>query len=465
MKRSSIKLLRTVAWSLVAISAGLLAFTLTAGASFPVGPVRVAASFTPGAGSTTLSLPPFGSVGARTHAAPLALDLRLEDVSISQVERWVTEGVPNGEYLEGLRGELLGGIARAFGVGLLAAVVLAGLVTAAGKLRRRAAAAVVAVLALGLCAVGLWGYLTFDETAFAEPDFHGALTYAPGLVSTVQERLANVDQLRSTIRAVAGDLADYYGDEQMFAGGGPLTGSIRVLHISDTHLDPVGTELAAQLAESFDVDFVVHTGDVNMYGTSVEASAAAATMITSRPVVFVPGNHDSPGVVSALAALDNVTVLEETSTVIAGITVFGVPDPVSRGFDVEPDQAQMDRLAAAGVAALWDAAGSAETTPDIIAIHNPAMQEPFAGMAEVVLSGHTHSPRLYHRDDTWWLNAGTTGGIAFGQPEGPHTAYSAAVLYFSADTQRLIAIDRIDINGDTRETSMRRTLIESGELP
>ncbi|MBN2822089.1 MAG: metallophosphoesterase family protein [Coriobacteriia bacterium] len=453
--------------SLVVAAAVLLAvvaFALSAQSVFSLGPVTVSADFGPGAGATTLALPPFGSVDARTHDAPVRVELRLEDVAITEIERWVAEGVPNGDTLESLQHQLTIGLVQAYGLGVLAAALTCALVMLAARSRLRRTVLVTALLSAALVAMGAWGMLGFDVNAFTEPTYHGAISYAPGLITTVQERLVDVGALQQKVRDVAGDLASYYGTPQVFAAGGAMPGTIRVLHISDTHLDPVGGALASQLAEAFDVAFVIHTGDINIYGTSVEASAVVATVDRSRPLVFVPGNHDSPEIIRVLSALDNVTVLQDSFTTVAGLRVFGVPDPVSRGFDVEPDKDQMEELAAEAADVL--SSNVASEAPDIIALHNPAMEEPFAGAAPIVLSGHTHSPRLYFRDDTWWLNAGTTGGIAFGGPEGPHTAYTAAVLYYSSATpHQLLAIDRIEVNGVTHETSLRRTVTQPTTVP
>ncbi|TDB38014.1 MAG: hypothetical protein D9V44_08195 [Actinobacteria bacterium] len=135
---------------------------------------------------------------------------------------------------------------------------------------------------------------------------------------------------------------------------------------------------------------------------------------------------------------------------------------MSRDFSVEPDKQQMDLLAKQAAASLRTSIATTGLTPDIIALHNPAMQRPFAGLAPIVVSGHTHAPSLTFKDDTWWLNAGTTGGIAFGGAGGAQTAYSAAVLYYSKTVpHRLVAIDRIEVNGATRETSLKRTTIEA----
>ncbi|TDB38015.1 MAG: metallophosphoesterase, partial [Actinobacteria bacterium] len=299
-----------------AVGLALVAFALAAHSSFSVGPVTVGAAFHPGVGRTTLALPPFGSVDARTHDAPMQVELRLEDVAISEIQRWVAEGVPTGDTIDTLRSQLMSGLRLTYALGVFAAALTCGLMLLASRMKPRRAALVVGTLVSALVLVGVWGALAFDEGAFAQPTYRGALTYAPGFVSTVQERLINVGELRDTVRAVAGDLASYYGTSQVFASGGAMPGTVRVLHISDTHLDPVGGELAIQLAEAFDVAFVLHTGDINVYGTSFEASAAVAALDESRPLVFVPGNHDSPAVTRALAGLEGVTVLENTSTVV-----------------------------------------------------------------------------------------------------------------------------------------------------
>ena len=450
----------------VAIGLALLAFTLSAHSSFSAGPVTIGASFRPGAGRTVLALPPFGSVAARTHAAPMRVEFRLEDLAISQVQSWVDNGVPNGTTLTELRRQLQAGVALAYGIGVLAAALVSLIVLLAARFKPQRALVIAGVLSGVLLVVGAWGLLGFDEAAFSQPTYRGALTYAPGVVATVQDRLTAVGELKGKVFDVARDLASYYGTSQVFASGGSMSGTIKVLHISDTHLDPVGAELATQLADAFDVAFVIHTGDINIYGTSVEASVAVAEMDTSRPLLFVPGNHDSPAISRALATLENVTVLENTSTVVAGLRVFGVPDPVSRGYSVEPDKAQMSTLAQTVADSLRESIAKTGLSPDIIALHNPAMQKPFAGMAPIVLSGHTHTPALSFKDDTWWLNAGTTGGVAFGGAEGAHTAYSAAVLYYTQTTpHRLIAIDRIEVNGTTRETSLTRTTTSEAVAP
>jgi len=451
---------------IAAIALAVAAFAVAAHATFAVGPVRVSAAITPGVGATSLGLPPFGSVEAATHLAPLRVELRLTDASFTQLEAWVSDGVPDTAAIATLRKALYSGLARAFLTGLLAALLAAALVLLAARVRTRTTAIVCAALTVALVGCAGWAALGFDEGAFSQPTYKGVLAYAPGIVSTVQQRLTEVDSLSIRIAAVARDLSGYYAASQTLASGGTMPNTLRVLHISDTHLDPVGSELARQLATSFDVAFVIHTGDADLYGTSVEASAVVATLKMPRPLVYIPGNHDSPDVVAALRTQKDVTVLDDTSTVVDGLRIFGVPDPVSRGFDIEPDKSLMTADASKIATALRSAIASGETTPDIIALHNPVMQTPFLGLSPIMLTGHTHTARLQKKDGVWLLNAGTTGGVQFGNPSGPHTAYTAAVLYYSATTpHKLLAIDRISIDGVTRETSLRRTLVDDTATP
>jgi hypothetical protein len=109
---------------------------------------------------------------------------------------------------------------------------------------------------------------------------------------------------------------------------------------------------------------------------------------------------------------------------------------------------------------------SGEETPTVIAIHNPGMAEPFAGLAPLVLLGHTHTPDLSERDGTWFLDNGTTGGIHFSDLRAdPHIPHTASVLYFTAvGPPRLVAIDQIEVYGVTGQSSLRRTVIDPALL-
>ncbi|MBE0418140.1 MAG: metallophosphatase family protein [Coriobacteriia bacterium] len=451
----------------VALAVGLVAFGGFANHAYQVGPARVIAEVAPTLrGGTAVTVPPFGTISASTHSAPLRLRLTLAEVDLPALQELALAGVPDADLQQQLRGEALGGARRAVWEGLLAAALAAGFV--GWSLRHRWRMVAVSAL-LGVLAPALllgWSLVTYDLDAFRTPAYRGAVAYAPSLIELVQRRADRVDDLRRQIEKLVRDLNEYYRTPQSFAAAGALPDTVRVLHVSDIHLDPVGLALAREIAAEFDVAFIIDTGDINHYGSDVEATVAASQVPTGWPYVFVPGNHDSPAISAALDALPHVTVIDETSTVEAGVRVFGVADPASRGTGVEPDPGAMLAESRAIAARLQLRIRSGEETPTVVAIHNPGMAEPFAGVVPLVLLGHTHTPDLSERDGTWFLDNGTTGGIHFSdlRPD-PHVPHTASVLYFTAEEpRRLIAIDQIEVYGVTGQSSLRRTVIDSALL-
>ncbi|MHB9004246.1 MAG: metallophosphoesterase family protein, partial [Coriobacteriia bacterium] len=302
---------------------------------------------------------------------------------------------------------------------------------------------------------------------FRTPTFRGAVSYAPSLIELVQRRADDVESLRDQVDKLATDLSRYYASPQSFASAGALEATYRVLHVSDLHLDPVGLELAEQLAEEFSVSLVIDTGDINHYGSRVEAAFVASQVPTDMPRAFVPGNHDSPAIIAALRGLSNVAVLDGASEEFQGMVVFGVGDPSSAGMEVEPDRDEIDSLAMNRATALRNSIESGSPTPTIVAVHNGDMAPEFDGLAQIVLAGHTHEPVLERMNESWYLNSGTTGGIHFSRMRAePHIPHSASVLYFTPTRPHtLIAIDQIEVYGLASQSSLKRTVIDESLLP
>ncbi len=452
---------------LIAAVVGLFAFGGFARASFPVGPVRVSASVAPSVRpSTTVVVPPFGSIRARTHAVPTSLRVSLDEVDLPSLQKVAGGGVPDQRYLDDLVVQLRRGFYRAIAIGLAAAFAagaFAGWALRRGwriALASAAVAALVPAILVGLTAADL------DVNALKKPTFRGALTYAPSLIELVQRRAENVTSLREQVDGLVRDLNRYYQAPQSFAPAGALEGTYRVLHVTDLHLDPVGFELANRLAREFKVSLVIDTGDIDNYGSPLEAAAIRSQIPSSVPQLYIPGNHDSPAVVSAMEALPNVTVLQNKRVDVDGISVYGVADPSAGRLDVRPDAAEMDVATQQAWQVLATSLAAGEPTPTIVALHNPAMAKPFYGQTSLVLAGHTHTVDLERRGDTWFLDSGTTGGVDFSKLRSdPHIAHTASILYFTAEKPRhLVAIDQIEVSGVAGESSLKRTIVDEALL-
>lgn len=453
---------------LLAAVVGVVAFSAAAHGGMRLGPARISASLSPSLSPrTVVELPPFGTVEARTHHAPLNLVVRLTDLDLIATSRMVQSGelswakvleapVAQPLNVSGLSAMLT----RIIGGGLLAAAVAALLV--ALSLRRRALVVVVAVIvAVAIpTAVGFVVYRSWDASAFRAPTLRGNLTYAPQVLEAFSTRVSNIRRLQSEAEKVAFNLSSYYADRRDLQSAGAFPNTMRVLHITDLHLDPVGAQLARSLAQSYRVSLVIDTGDLPILGAPIESTTYASLVDTSVPQVYVPGNHDSPESMAVLRKV-GVDVVTSGTVTVDGLRIFGVADPIARDFGVEPDRARMKAEAQRALQGLRAALRSGEPTPDLVALHNPLMQRPFVGLVPLVLSGHSHAPSYRVTRGTALLNSGTIGGIGYepGTVRRP-LPYSASVLYYSASLpRRLLAIDRISVSPN-RSTTITRELVD-----
>lgn len=457
-----------------ALVLGIVSFALVARAPLTVGPAHFELHLAPAwQGKTVVALAPLGRIEADTHRGPVEVSVELEEVDVVKTQALLTEDA--GVLEQTLREASGEGAVRSFSsaawraatLGMLAAVLAATLVALA--VRRHPAVVVGAAVASALLPTAVMGLAlsTYDIAGFREPTLRGGLAFAPQLIDVFSTRVADIGRLRSQADDVARDLASYYADDRAFASGGPLPGTFRVLHVTDLHLDPVGAELGKQIARSYDASLVIDTGDIPILGAELEGVAIPSLVDTSVARVYIPGNHDSPTSIQRLEALPGVTVLTTGTVEVGGLRIFGVPDPVSRGFGVEPDPRLIAAEAEDAFARFEDVIRSGETTPDILAIHNPQMERPFIGHVPVILSGHTHSARLYRSQGTVRLNSGTLGGMPYDPTSSGRKVlpYSASVLYFTSTIPRkLIAIDRIAVYPQ-QSTTVSRDMIDATLVP
>lgn len=455
----------------LAVAAALVAFSMAAHGRVAVGPALVDVSVAPAFSSrTVVELPPIGSVEAPTHVGPVRLTLRLHELDIKKTASMVkTTDMSLPSTITPKMATAVPGLSkliwRVLGGGLLASVVTAAAVVMVLRRRRW-----VVLLAVGLALLVPAGSLgiaaaTWDVAAFRAPTLHGDLSYAPELMEVFSTRVASVERLREQAADVARKLAAYYSDDRSLAAGGALSGTYRVVHITDMHLDPVGAELAQSIARSYEASLVINTGDMPILGVPIEDQVLASLVDTSVPHAYIPGNHDSPASLAALTRL-GVTVLTTGTTDVGGLRILPVPDPLSRGVGVESGEQLTGRASRTALSLMREELRSGEATPEVVAVHHPDAEEPFIGTVGVILSGHTHSARMYVSDGTVRLNSGTVGGMPYDPEKTDRETlpYSASVLYFTQDRpHRLIAVDRIEVS-PKRSTTVTRDVIDEALL-
>ena len=416
---------RAVRW-LAAISVGLVGATigmaLFASTVVPMGPfdVRLHAGF--GTGDTDVLLPPFGSVTADTHISPLHLEAELEEVRVAEVERFVSSGGLD-DLTTDVESRAVDAIPR-FAAITLAAATLGAALLALLVFRRRVREIAIATLA-ALVVVG--GSIVLAGATYAPERFRaykasGSLTLIPQLLGPAGQTGERLDVFRTELGRIVDGAARAYASIE----ANPLSGDqIRVLHISDIHLSVLGFDFAKSVADGFDVDVVLDTGDVTSFGTPADDLILNSIPKFGRPYLFVRGNHDAPSVPRTIEAFADAEVLDFEEATIDGITFFGAPDPLFNGDPdrpVETDEVDRAKLRF-GEDVLLPSLEAQERQPDVVAVHDDRVAEPLAGRVPLVVSGHYHEASAREIDGTLFLRNGTSGGagpISFTSEGGSH---------------------------------------------
>lgn len=466
--RSRALRLRIVAF---ALAGTLIGVALVPRVEAEVGPFVITAAARPAlSGHTTVRLIPLGSIRLDTHAGPIAMDMRLEELRAEEAEAIAR----NPETLAGLEAEIEAD-AKAILFALIWRSALAGLVggvVAALLARRRhwrdgligAVASLALLGAAGLVAVG-----TFNPQAVGEPRYTGLLANAPTAVGDVNAVLSRFGEYRAQLTELVANVATLYRAGRDLPTFSPADDAVRVLHVSDLHNNPQGFDLIDQLVEDFAVDVVVDSGDISDWGTEAEAQLVDPIGRLPVPYVFVRGNHDSSRTAESVAAQPNAVVLDGESTTVAGLRIWGIGDP----------RFTPDKRAETGVGAEREAIESfasdlrsqlrrdSPSTVDVVLVHDPRAAAEIGDLVPLVLAGHAHEPRQGAIDDAVLLVEGSTGGAGLRALRGEFPEpLTASILYFDPDSDRLVAYDRITVEGlGGSGASMARHIVEQQPAP
>jgi predicted MPP superfamily phosphohydrolase len=461
-----------------------------------VGPFETTLTARPSlTGHTVVHLAPLGTIDLDTHDWPLLLDLRVDEISVADAERIADDPAAvnrlGDQAAEEVRGALAGLALRCLAVALAGGVI--GALVARANWRSAAAGAGVSLLLVAT--VGLGSAATFNAEAVAEPRYTGLLARAPAAVGDVEDVIARFGEYRAQLAELVGNVVTLYlAGEQLpvFEPGD----TIRVLHVSDVHLNPGAFDLMRRLVDQFAIDAVADTGDLTDFGTEPETVLTSQIGSLGVPYVYVRGNHDSRTTQAAVAAQPNAIVLDGAAATVAGLRFWGIGDP-----RYTPDKSQQligsEQEAALAFAPIVANRLEADEPPDVdvAMVHDERMARDLGGAVPLVLAGHTHkarqgtiappegtepapeagadspgagdgsSPPTTSPDgQTLLLVEGSTGGGGLRALQGERPLpLTASVLYFDRDTHRLLAYDAIRVSGlgGTGATIQRHVLVNT----
>jgi predicted MPP superfamily phosphohydrolase len=418
----------------------------------PVGPMDTRMALRPSlTGGTKVNVSPLGSLEFRSHIAPLRLDVDIDQLNPERSRALVN----HPERIASLQDEVSHDVAKdATDLAWRSCIAVVSGATALGlavyRRPRRALAA--GGLALGLLAAsGGVAYATWNPKSVVEPKFSGLLSSAPSVVGTARSIVSDFDVYQGELARLVTNVTKLYNATSTLPAYQPDPTTMRVLHVSDIHLNPAAWRIIASLVDQYKIDLIIDTGDTMDHGSAAENNFLDPIPDLGAPYVWVRGNHDSAATQKSMEGRRNVYVLDHGKSIrAAGLRIAGIGDPqFTPDRSIVPAGDPAERRAGRELATSIRKQRAEGRPVDIAAAHNPVAVEQTDGTVPLALAGHIHRRTNKVMDGgTRVMTQGSTGGSGLRAVEGVHPdPIEASVLYLDRDTHRLQAWDEITLGG------------------
>jgi predicted phosphodiesterase len=429
----------------VALASAALAMSAWGGSRHDIGPLQTRLAVVPSwSGGIAVGIPPLGRLELPTHLGPLQIRASVTGIDPGRARTLLTASDPGRTVTAQVTADSQDAVAAAAASGVLLALLASGLTCAVVFRRRRAVVGGTAAVAAALVLSGGLAGATLRTEALTEPRFEGLLAQAPALVGRVEDFDAysqRVAQLTSNVARVYGSLATL--------PVAPVQDATQVLWVSDIHLNPSSFVLMRQLAEQFEVEAIVDTGDLTDLGTQAENSLVEQVGSFDVPYLYVRGNHDSLGTQEFVGRQPGVRVLDDGAVVeVAGVRFAGIGDPLYTPSKRVKTESEANEALLLSAGEQLRSAIETQTEPVHVAlVHEPTMAEPLFGAVPLILDGHVHERRHRSADGTLELTQGSSGGAGLRTLDQEDALpLQMSVLHFDEDGV-LLAVDDITIGG------------------
>jgi predicted MPP superfamily phosphohydrolase len=418
----------------------------------PVGPMNTTMTLRPSAtGGTKINVSPLGALELNSHVAPVRLDVNVDQLDPVRAQALVD----HPERLSGLQDEVAHDVEHGtLDLAVRSCVAVVSGATALGlavyRRPRRALAAGGLALTL-LTASGATAFATWNPNSVLEPKFSGLLSSAPSLVGNARNIVSEFNVYQEELARLVTNVTKLYDVTSTLPTYEPDPSTIRVLHVSDIHLNPASWKIIASLVKQYSINVIVDSGDTMDHGTSAENGFLDPIPDLGAPYVWVRGNHDSLVTQRYLERMKNVHVLDDGRAItVAGLRFAGIGDP-----QFTPDRSAVpggdaaEDLAGARLASALRDQRTAGTPVDIAIAHEPSAARGTDGEVPLVLAGHLHREQTeVMKYGTRLRVEGSTGGSGLRAIEGKYPdPIEASILYVDRDTRRLQAWDEIRLGG------------------
>lgn len=396
-------------------------------------------------GETRLNIPPLGEIKAETHHWPVVLSATIDRIDMALLQHELLGITDTNQYISSFTLKLRESIYLFLAKLCLIGGVAGGVIALIFGWRRfhRLWRMVTAGVLLVLFVMG--GVIVdYNQEAFNNPRYEGALEAAPWALSLIDQGLSRLPEFSRKLSMVAGNLDSLFSQVDNLSPLAKVEGEIKVLHVSDIHNNPAAVEFIQKIIEGFGVDILIDTGDLTDYGTMLEAELNRKINNLGIKYLFIPGNHDSPDVVSKLRKYKNVIVMTKRIYESHGLKIMGWEDPAV--WNPESLMAGDDQLKVEA-GNLQKELGDYGAKIDILAVHNKKLASEVEGQVPVVLHGHDHKPSITEIGNTVYIDAGTTGAAGVRGLANDSIPYSVALLHFdqTGGGYHLAAVDLIRV--------------------
>ncbi|MGW0878955.1 metallophosphoesterase family protein [Streptomyces sp. NPDC002671] len=436
----------------VVLAGAWLGLLIVGNVRAPVGPMNTTMALRPSlTGGTRINVSPLGALTLDSHVAPVRLD-----VNVDQLDPLRSQAlVDHPERLSGLQDEVARDVEHGtLDLAVRSCVAVVSGATALGlavyRRPRRALAAGGLAFAL-LAASGASAYATWNPASVLEPRYSGLLSSAPSLIGNARSIVTEFDVYQKELARLVTNVTKLYDVTSTLPAYQPDPSTIRVLHVSDIHLNPASWKIIGSLVEQYKVDVIVDSGDTMDHGAAAENGFLDPVADLGVPYVWVRGNHDSTTTQRYLARMRNVHVLDDgRAETVAGLRFAGMGDPqYTPDRSVPPGGNAAEELAGDRLDTALRDQRAAGTPVDVAIAHEPSAARETDGTVPLVLCGHLHHQGTEMlRYGTRLRMEGSTGGSGLRAVEGTYPdPIEASILYFDRDTRRLQAWDEIRLGG------------------
>ncbi|HVW17891.1 MAG TPA: metallophosphoesterase [Solirubrobacteraceae bacterium] len=413
--------------------------------------------------------------------APARLKVELQSIDRTAARRVARQGLP-------AVGEIRGEARDAIVVYLLHLALLAGagatalgaLVAAALRARRPRLRWMLATSALGGVAwAAAVGVLLAPRGRLDDPVYYAHGSDIPVALSTVEAASRASGELGAEVDN------QFLGLARLVVAPGnrvPLAGLPRLTIASDLHNNVVAIPTIRSAAAGGPV---LLAGDLTDRGTALETRAIGSVAHVGKPVVMVPGNHDSDDEAQRLAE-EGVIVLTHRGRLlpdgrhgsvvvrVAGLRVAGYESPNMRtSIDGYADHGAAITPAEQRAFARWLAGVAGRV--DVVMVHEPQLAEPALRALRadppaqplLVVAGHTHQQAVVARGGVVEVNGGTAGAGGTGNLTAGQQLGLAVAIYrppSSAAGFAPLAADLIQVDPGTGGSTARRIRLDQGPV-